>query len=269
MPAPSISVTTKPAARIAASASLNARRRRRPRRQARRRAASAWWRRARPAARRAARAPSRPDRARASGSATGLVCSRVACTSRVWSGCSRRNVIESPSACSQRSPPRRSATWSRRSGDPRDGRRRRSARSQVSGRSQGYGVRACSPSTPVRPSSSPMKTTGTPGIVICSPRPTRCRPRPRPSASIPPSDAAARHRAEPRRVVGVQVHGRARPGRPRHRAVRVAHRRDRRLGRAAPGCRRAGRGSRARAGCRAPAGEPPLSQHQTGRVKPA
>ena len=47
----------------------------------------------------------------------------------------------------------------------------------VPGRSHGIVRRASSPHAPSSPSSSPAKTIGTPGVVICRPTPTRCRSR--------------------------------------------------------------------------------------------
>ena len=68
----------------------------------------------------------------------------------------------------------------------------RNAVSQLSSASHGIVRRASSPQAPSSPSSSPAKSIGTPGSVICSPRPTRCR------------SARACDRPEARRVVAVE-----------------------------------------------------------------
>ena len=111
----------------------------------------------------------------------------------------------------------RRARARRSSGEARsgDGTARAAVESQVSGASQGIVRRASSPHSPSSPSSSPAKTIGTPGVVICRPDADEL------------ALARAGHGAKARRVVAVEQRPRVERRLPRHAGAERAHRRRR------------------------------------------
>ena len=125
--------------------------------------------------------------------------SRATTTQTRSPGVSRSQAIASSSATSHRRPPRRSGSRSWRRASSSRYVRCRSPPSRASS-SQGIGVRACSPSSPVSPSSSPAKTIGIPGC------PTRSASAATSAASSPPRTLSARGvSCEPSRVTFCSV----------------------------------------------------------------